>query len=79
MKDFAIAFGCSATSSTLIYPMEVLKTNFQVMRYQNKNPTVSSIIRNIWKISGPIGFYRGLAPHLVTQPVFYGVYFQANK
>jgi solute carrier family 25 (mitochondrial folate transporter), member 32 len=79
MKDFLIGFSSSVISSTTIYPMEVIKTNYQVSRYSKQNFSAIQIVKNIWKQDKFKGFYRGLSPHLMTQPMFYGIYFQSNK
>lgn len=79
MSDFAIGFSSSVLSSTIIYPFDIIKTNFQVARYRNQNLSFLNICRIIYRINGLGGFYKGLNVSLMSQPIFYGSYFQTKK
>ena len=79
MSDFAIGFSSSVLSSTIIYPFDIIKTNFQVSRYKNQNLSFINICRTIYGRNGLLGFYKGLNVSLMSQPIFYGSYFQAKQ
>jgi hypothetical protein len=70
----------SVIASTVVYPVEVLKTNYQIHTYVlnsiKNSPSTYLIARNIYKKEGYSGFYRGISTQLTTYPVFWGVYFQ---
>ena len=75
-------------STTLIHPIDVVKTNFQLAQTHNvsrnvdrgtTNLNVRDIVRNVWKTRGVRGFYSGLSPNLCTYPIFWSVYFGTNQ
>ncbi len=65
-------------STTMIHPIDVIKTNYQVAR-TSKPQTVPNIIKSMWRSGGFRSFYRGIGPNLGTYPIFWGVYFQMGK
>jgi solute carrier family 25 folate transporter 32 len=78
--DFTVSAASSLSSSAIVYPLDILKTQYQVARVnRNINPSVLDISKNIIKKQGLKGFYRGLGPHLTTYPFFWGVYFETNR
>jgi len=68
-------------SSSIVYPIEVLKTNYQASRLNinTSNNSLKTIIRNIYTKQGVKGFYRGLSTQLGTHPIFWSIFFQARK
>lgn len=74
MSEFIIGLTSSFLASATVYPVDVVKTQYQVSKLPVKN-----IVSNIIKTDGVYGFYRGLPPHLMTYPIFWGVYFQTDK
>ena len=74
--NFLIGLASSSLSAFMIYPIDVIKTNFQVLRYNNKTTSTYHIIKNIYKQQKFKGFYSGVSSHLMTYPIFWSVYFQ---
>jgi hypothetical protein len=80
--DFFIGFVANAISTTIVNPVDVIKTNYQINNMKsrkewtgNTRTSVSSIVRNIYRLDSLKGFYRGLLPNLSTYPVFWSVFF----
>jgi len=66
----------SIASSTIIYPIDITKAHYQVLRYSdNKTNTIKDVIKNIYKKNGGKGFFRGNMLNISTYPVFWTVYF----
>jgi hypothetical protein len=68
----------SAVATTLVHPIDVVKVKYQDSVYYNRKLTSTNITKNIYNAYGVRGFYRGLAPRLLTFPTFYSVYYQAE-
>ena len=78
--EFLISSISSVLSSTLVYPIDVIKTQYQVTRINQKNPSNAiQVIRHINKTQGIKGFYKGLGSNLMTYPLFWGFYFEMRK
>lgn len=77
LKDMIAA----GTASAVTYPIDVIKTQFQVtmLKNQNVNFNVNKLIHNLYKETGFKGFYRGVTPSLLTYPTFWTVYFPLNN
>lgn len=74
-----LAFSSSLISSYIVYPIDLVKTVYQVNSYNKKIIPVNNLITNIYNNNGIKGYFRGVTPHLVSHPVFYAFYFQSNK
>lgn len=68
----------SIIASTLIYPIDLIKTNYQIANYQKYKPKTTEIIKNIYKTGGYMNFYKGVSSTLITYPLFWGVFFQTR-
>lgn len=78
--EFIISSTSSVLSSTLVYPIDVIKTQYQVANINQKNQqNAIQMARYINKTQGLIGFYKGLGPNLMTYPLFWGFYFEMRK
>lgn len=66
------------SSTILSYPIDVIKTKYQVNTLKNNNQNVPSIIKDIYKNTGFKGFFRGIVPQLTTYPIFWSIYFQTK-
>lgn len=77
--EFVKSFSCSFIASTIVYPIELIKTQFQRTIVINPKLSVFQLISNIYKTKRLLGFFRGLSVNLLTYPIFWGIYFQANK
>ena len=73
--EFAYGTISSICSYALFYPIETIKTQFQVTRFNEKMPHIRKLIHNLYTQRGAIGFYRGLIPLCATKPIFWGVFF----
>lgn len=80
--DFLTGFIANVISTTIVNPVDVIKTNYQIDNMKSKKrwtgntrTTVPSIVRNIYRLDRLKGFYRGLLPNLSTYPVFWSVFF----
>jgi hypothetical protein len=75
LKDGAIGFISSSVATTLIYPIDVIKTNFQMHTEKIIRPSPINIASDIFKTKGILGFYRGISPQIMTYPIFWSVFF----
>lgn len=73
--DFLIGFSANVLSTTIVNPVDVIKTKYQVNNLRGKNHSVPKIITSIYTKNGLAGFYRGLLPNISTYPVFWSVFF----
>lgn len=72
MTNFLTGFTANIIATTICQPIDVLKINYQI----NPSSTISSNLKSIWSKKS---MFRGLAPNLGTYPIFWGVYFPAEK
>lgn len=80
MTEFLKSFTSSGLASTIVYPVDLLKTQFQVNQINRATGlTVPGLAKNIYRTQGVRGFFRGLPPHLMTYPIFWATYFQVNE
>jgi Mitochondrial carrier protein len=75
-----------AVSSVLVAPLDVLRTQWQVIGSSSSslssvggNSSIShqkpsNLVATIWKREGIAGFFRGLTATLLTVPAFWGIY-----
>lgn len=62
----------SVGASLVTYPIDSVKTNFQ-LRQNLKVPEILKTLRN------NRGFYSGISSNLTTYPIFWGVFFQSRS
>ena len=67
VRESAVSFGTSAVAIAATYPAESLVRQFHVT--DRKNHNTRSLVRMMSQ-RGLKGFYQGLGPALITQPVF---------
>jgi hypothetical protein len=77
--EFFIGFSSSAVASSITYPVDLVKTQYQRYRLINPNMNTTTIIKNIYKQKGYFGFYRGMLYHLSTYPIFWSLFFSSNS
>lgn len=80
LTSFIAGLGSGALSSIICAPLDLIRTRFQVMGSipSTKNILNLSIyctLRNIIKMEGMNGCFRGLGATLVVIPTFWGIYF----
>jgi hypothetical protein len=77
--DGLIGLTSSIVAVSLTHPIEVLKTNYQVLG--NSSTPMSSIgtIKYIYTKRGFSGFFKGLPVSLTSQPVFWGMFYQTKS
>jgi Mitochondrial carrier protein len=76
-----------AVSSVLVAPLDVLRTQWQVIGSSSSSLSSSvgsdnsishqkpsNLVATIWKREGIAGFFRGLTATLLTVPAFWGIY-----
>jgi len=73
--DLLINFSSSTFASFSTYPIELIKSQYQVTRLNNPNISTLNLIKNMYKHRGLIGFYRGISSHVATYPIFWTVFF----
>jgi len=67
----------SIIASSTVYPIEVIKSQYQRNLVLNHNSnSIRHIVKNIHHNGG---FYKGLGSNLISFPIFWGVYFQSNQ
>ncbi|BFZ62863.1 mitochondrial FAD carrier protein flx1 [Saitoella coloradoensis] len=66
-----------ATSTTLLHPLDLIKTRLQVDPTTKPKPNHGlHLLRRIWREEGGVrGFYRGWTPNLVGSMSAWGIYF----
>jgi solute carrier family 25 (mitochondrial folate transporter), member 32 len=77
-NEFAIGTISSIISYSLTYPIDAIKTNYQVANL-NQKPILKDVIKQIYITHGIRGFYRGISSNLLTYPLFWGIFFQTNS
>jgi len=75
ISDGLIGFLSSSMATALIFPVDVIKTNFQIRTEQAIRQSSLDIAKEIFKTKGLLGFYQGMAPQLATYPIFWSVFF----
>ena len=78
MTEFIHSLIASSIATLIIQPLDVIRTQYQIS-YLNQKTNVFSLSRNIWKNQGIKGFYKGTTCHLLTYPLFWGIFFQTKK
>uniref|UniRef100_A0A7N5KJI6 Calcium-binding mitochondrial carrier protein SCaMC-1 n=1 Tax=Ailuropoda melanoleuca TaxID=9646 RepID=A0A7N5KJI6_AILME len=73
-EQFASASLAGATAQSLIYPLEVLKTNMAVSR-TGQYSGILDCARKIWKLASVPGFYKGYVPSLLAVIPYVGIDF----
>lgn len=71
----------SATTSLFaVYPIDIIKTQYQIMSNNSpKKVRLGGIINNIYTKRGIPGFYKGFLSASITYPPFWGFYFYFSK
>lgn len=77
--DGLTGFIGSITAVTLTHPIEVFKTNYQVLRNSATPMTAIGTIKHIYITRGITGFLKGLPISLTAQPVFWTVFYQTKS
>jgi hypothetical protein len=75
--DFSGLFS-SMAASFIVYPIDVVKSQYQVTSRQTIRPKPAQLISNIYKTQGIYGFYKGVSSNLMTYPIFWTVYFSVR-
>ncbi|XP_045658246.1 calcium-binding mitochondrial carrier protein SCaMC-1-like [Ursus americanus] len=73
-EQFASASLAGATAQSLIYPLEVLKTNMAVSR-TGQYSGILDCASKIWKLESVTGFYKGYVPSLLAVIPYVGIDF----
>lgn len=75
MKTFSCGMiaGCAATTAT--YPFDLLRTRFAAQGPDKHYTSIAQAIRDIYKIEGYHGFYRGLWPAIIQIMPYMGLLF----
>jgi solute carrier family 25 folate transporter 32 len=78
-NDFIISSMSAIITYTITYPIDIIKTNYQVLNYNNNK--INSITRgkNIYIKNGVFGFYKGMSSTLLSYPLFWGIFFNVNN
>lgn len=76
--DGLFGFAANLIATATVYPIDAVKTNYQVARIQSPI-TIPQTIKNIIQKNGWRGLYRGLGPQLATYPIFWSVFFQTKS
>ncbi len=77
-NEFAISTTSSIISYSLTYPIDAIKTNYQIASLKQK-PILSDVVKQIYAIHGIKGYYRGVSSNLMTYPLFWGIFFQTQS
>lgn len=77
--DGLTGFIGSTIAVTLTHPIDVFKTNYQVLRNSSTPMTAFGTIKHIYVMRGITGFLKGLPVSLTAQPVFWSVFYQTKS
>ena len=77
-NEFSIGTLSSIVSYSLTYPIDAVKTNYQVANLKEK-PVLSDVVKQIYTTHGVRGYYRGVSSVMLTYPLFWGIFFQTNQ
>lgn len=77
--DGLIGLTGSIVAVSLTHPIDVLKTNYQVLGNSSTPMSSFGTIKYIYSKRGFIGFFKGLPVTLTSQPVFWGVFYQTKS
>lgn len=69
----------SIISTSILYPIDVIKTNRQIISSNGASTSLYDIHKHIIKNMGIRGYYAGLTVSLSTYPCFWTVYFTTNN
>lgn len=69
----------SSLASLSVYPIDVIKTQYQIDNIKSQNNCIKTIVTNIVKKQGINGFYRGITPNLLSYPIFWSIFFSLKK
>lgn len=75
-SDFIISSTSSIIACLITYPIDVIKTRYQINQVSNNKQTINNIIRNIKPYTS---YYKGVSYNLMTYPIFWGTYFQIDS
>lgn len=77
-SPFAIGTISSIISYGLTYPIDSIKTNYQIVNLKQK-PVLTDVVKQIYTTHGIKGYYRGCSSTFITYPLFWGIFFQTNQ
>jgi len=77
--DGLIGLTGSIIAVSLTHPIEVLKTNYQVLGNSTTQISSFGTIKYIYNNRGFKGFFKGLPVSLTSQPVFWGTFYQTKS
>ena len=60
-KSFLFGSLSGLTSWIFIYPSDLIKTRYQAIKETNTTNSITNVIKNIYRIDGLTGFYRGFS------------------
>jgi hypothetical protein len=78
-SEFTISTVSSLIAYGTTYPIDAIKTNFQVSNYKTHKPKVFDVVKDIYRTTGFTGYYKGVSSTLMTYPLFWGVFFQTQN
>lgn len=67
-------YGANAIAIVLTQPLEVLRVQSQITPLDGSNG-VTRLAKSIYQKQSFSGFYKGLGASLVTQPVYWSIFF----
>lgn len=70
--DFIHAITANAIAITVVQPIDVIKTNYQIINTQKKKQQKLKDVIKIINKNGIKGFYSGITPNLLSYPIFWG-------
>ena len=78
--EFISSYVSSLIASAIVYPIDVIKTQYQVSNINKGLQTNSyQLTKKLYIDNGMNGFFRGLTPNLLTYPIFWATFFQTKK
>ena len=79
MQEFILNFCSASAAYTIVYPIDVIKTQYQVARVQNVNENMLNLIKNVYVKQGFKGYYTGLNVQLLSHPIYWSAFFSTNR
>lgn len=77
--EFIASSLSSVIASTIVYPAEVVGVQYQRTRVTQPDVSIYQLAKKLYDQRSIKQYYRGLSSHLMTYPLFWGIYFQMDK
>ncbi|KAI0999442.1 Mitochondrial thiamine pyrophosphate carrier 1 [Podosphaera aphanis] len=78
-ESFIAGAGAGAVSTTVTYPLDLLRTRFAAQGVEKVYNSLGHAVREIYRSEGPHGFFRGLSAGLGQIVPYMGIFFSTYE